>query len=225
MKGSIQPTKYTDVQSELYERPALTEEEKEVVDKKQKALDELLSTKHLAKYKLEVMFGDDRSMHRPFSGSISFWESGSKLHGGGDSKLYVCDSVVPGREARGCGAFIPDSANGLNFIVCPKCNTMWRNEEIVGEIWFRLTMHKWAEVLLKWFQRLEHNADIRLKYARKDIRSVAEREQDHQMGGELLEKARDPESRATAIYPLANIIKDTAAGADLYGRILAFLSA
>ena len=220
---SIKPTPY--IPEELIEQPALTEAEKAAVVAKSKALDELLSLKNLAKYKLEVMFGGERSMHRPFDGALSFWESGSKLHGGGDSKLYICDSIIDGRGGRGCGAFIPDSANGLNFIACPKCNTLWRNEEIVGEIWFRLTMQKWAEVLLKWFQRMDHNADIRIKYARTDIRSVARAEQERQRGGELLAKARDPEVRATAIYPLANVIKDTAAGADLYSRILAFLSA
>jgi len=86
-------------------------------------------------------------------------------------------------------------------------------------------MTKWADVLLSWFLRLGLDADIRIKYARDDIRSVAMREQEKQMRGELLTAARSDERRSTSIYPLNRIIKDTAAGAGLHGRILAFLKA
>lgn len=207
--------------------PAKNEEEARAAEGKRKALDELLAERNLAKYKLEVTFNNERSIHKPFGGLVTWWESGSKLHGGGDCKLYVCDNNAdyPRLEGKGCGGFLPDSSNGLNFIVCPSCGVMWKNEEVVGEVWYRLTIQKWADVLLRWFSRLEHNSDIRIKYARDDIRTAAMNEQARNRGGELLAKVRDPERRASSIYPLAHIIRDTSAGADLRGRILAYLQA
>jgi len=224
MPADVQRTRWQD---ELTATPAKSEEEHVNAQEQRRLYDQLLQERGLAKYKLEVTFTNERSMHRPFGGTVTWWESGTKLHGGGDSKLYVCDnnSSFPHLERRGCGAMLPDSANGLNFIVCPRCGVMWRNEEVVGEVWYKLTMQKWADVMLRWFTRLEHNADIRIKYARDDIRTAAMLEQERNRGGELLRKVRDPERRASSTYPLANIIRDTSAGADLRGRILAYLQA
>lgn len=209
--------------SELIASPAIAPEEMAKVEEKIKALDKLLGQKKLAKYKLEVMFGEDRSHSRPFAGVVTWWESGNKLHGGGDSKLYLC----PGQDrvGNGCSAWLPDSCNGLNFIVCPECKSLWRSEEVFGEVFYRLPMQKWADVLLSWFLKLGLNADIRIKYAREDIRGAALREQEKRMDGELLSQARSFDKRSTAIYTLANIIRDTSAGADLHARILAFLKA
>jgi hypothetical protein len=228
MPAGVKPVPWVDdTTAELYASPAISQHEAAIIAEKMKALDKLLAEKNLAKYKLEVTFDDERSMHRPFGGTMTWWESGNKLHGGGDSKLYLCDcnADYPQFEGKGCGAFLPDSANGLNFIVCPTCGVMWKNEEVVGEIWFRLPMQKWADVILRWFLRLEMNSDIRIKYARDDIRSAAFLEQERDRGGELLRQARDPERRSSSTYPLANIIRDTSAGAELRGRILAYLQA
>lgn len=227
MPARVDPVPFQDVTSELYATPIISPAEKAVLVEKMKAVDALLKEKNLAKYKLEVMFDGERSVHKPFGGAVTWWESGNKLHGGGDSKLYLCDNNAsyPQLEGRGCKGLLPDSSNGLNFIVCPKCGVMWKNEEVVGEVWYRLTMQKWADVLTYWFTRLELNADIRVKYSRDDIRSAAAQEQERNRGGEALFKARDPERRSSSIYPLANIIRDTAAGADLRGRILAYLQA
>jgi hypothetical protein len=227
MPAGIHETPWVAPDAEFMATPATSEAERQVAEEKRRLLDTLLQERGLAKYKLEVTFNNERSVHRAFGGTVTWWESAAKLHGGGDSKLYVCDNNngFPHLNGRGCGAFLPDSANGLNFIVCPACGNMWRNEEVVGEVWYRLPMQKWADVLLRWFTRLECNADIRIKYARDDIRTAAALEQERQRGGELLSRVRDPQRRASSIYPLASIIKDTSAGADLRGRILAFLQA
>lgn len=212
-----------DASAELLASPAVTPEELAVVQEKIQALDKLLGEQKLAKYKLEVMFGEERSMHKPFPGVVTWWESGNKLHGGGDSKMYIC----AGKERAGtdCEGFIPDTCNGLNFIVCPHCKSLWRGEEIYGEVFYRLSMQRWADVLLSWFLKLGLNSDIRIKYARDDIRRAVLHEQEKKMQGELLEKARSFERRSVSIYSLANIIKDTSAGAGLHQRILAFLKA
>lgn len=214
---------YSDVQAELTETPAFTEEEQAAVKDRMLALDKLLGEKQLAKYKLEVMFQHERSVIHPFPGVVSFWESGTKLHGGGDSKLYMCPAKDLGKGD--CEGFIPDTANGLNFIVCPSCKSLWRSEEVHGEVFYRLPVQKWAEVLLKWYIKLDLNADIRIKYSKNDIRAAALVEQEAQRMGEVLTKARSSDRRMVYTYPLKNIIRDTSAGADLYGRILAFLKA
>lgn len=196
-------------------------EELEAVQAKMKALDSLLVTKQHAKYKLELFFSRARSNTIPTPGILSFWESGSKFHGGGDAKLYICPGKDSGRN--GCEAFIPDSANASSFLWCPKCGLRWPGAAVIGERIARLSMQKWSEVLLYYFVRLEHNADVYVKHSLDDIRTVAMVEQARQRGGEHLAKVRG--KRARSIYPLRHIIADTANGADLYGRFRAFLTA
>lgn len=167
-----------------------------------------------AKYKIDLLLGRDFSLRKPSTGVISWWESGRALHGDGDTKLYLCP---------GCETMIHSTAQGHDSAVCRKCGKVWPSGDLVGEMLYRLETQKWSEVLLKWFLKLEMQADIRIIYPPDDIRSMAAREQDRQMGGEILERGR--ERRATRVYPLRNIIKDTSAGADLQGRFLAFLRA
>jgi hypothetical protein len=201
---------------------AISPAEADSIKKRQEAIDKLLSEKGLAKYKLELLFTGARSVHKPFPGIVTWWESGSKFHGGGDSKLYQC----PGKHLGGdCESFIPDSANGLNYIVCPACGRMWKNEQVIGEVYYNMPMQKWADVVTTWFQKLQMNADIRIKYARDDIREAARLEQDRQLHGDILEQVRSEDRRSVSVYPLANIIKDTSNGADLRERILAYLRA
>lgn len=210
-------------QPEVHISEKLTAEELATVEEKIKVLDKLLAKKVTAKYKLEVMFGEDRSFHKPFPGMITWWDSGSKLHGGGDSKLYLCPQRM--LKLGTCERFINDAMSGPQFVVCVGCGTRWRHEQLIGETFCRLDMPKWAEALELWFRRLDLDADIRIKYARQDIRTAARLEQERNRGGELLMKARDPNVRATAVYPLGNLIKDMSAGASIRQRLLAFLKA
>jgi hypothetical protein len=222
MGGKVEQTPFAG--SEIFSHASpLDAEEAHAIEEKQAALDKFLSEQGLAKYKLEVMFTAARSIQRPFPGILTWWESGSKFHGGGDSKLYMCPSKHLKRGT--CEAFIPDRANGLSYIVCPTCGQLWKNEQVIGEIIFNLPMQKWADVIVNWLQKLGLNADIRIKYARDDIRDAARKEQDRQLGGEVLEKARGGERRSVSVYPLANLVRDTSNGADLRGRILAYLQA
>jgi len=217
------------VPAELLRAPDLqmSEEERLRVVAAEEALDKLLGEQGLAKYKLEVMFSHRHSLRNATPGVVTWWESGNKLHGGGDSKLYLCENNAdfPQLAGKGCGKFIPDSSNGLEFVVCPRCMTLWRPPALVGEIFYRLPVDKWADVLLDWFVRLESRTDIRVKYGRMSVRDAQTRETEKNLRGELLNKARSIEQRSCTSYPLRNILKDTNAGADLRGRLLAFLKA
>ena len=203
------------------------EEEREKLKQRKEELDKLLEEKDLAKYKLEVMFSHRHTGRAPTPGTVTWWESATKLHGGGDAKLYMCDngSDFPELEGTGCKGVIPDNASGLNFVVCPHCGKLWKPEQMVGEVFYRLPLEKWADVLLAWYQKLEMRADIRIKYARMSVRDAQRQEEERGLRGELLNKARSIEQRSVYIYPLKNIIRDTSAGADLRGRILAMLKA
>jgi len=84
-----------------------------------------------------------------------------------------------------------------------------------------LTDRDWTRLTLKYYLRLELSADIYIKYHPSDIRSAAQKEQERQQFGEQLDVVRS--KRASKIYPLRNIIKDTSAGAALEDRIFAFI--
>jgi hypothetical protein len=199
---------------DLDKAPTLTEEELHILKEKQKALDKLLKEKQRAKYKIELFFGSQYRTNQHYPGAVSLWLSGSKLHGGGDEKIYLCPK---------CGGFILPSAQGYGHLVCAKCGKVATGNEAIGEILLRLTTQNWAGIIYKWFRKLEFNADIYVKRPRLDLRTAATLEQARQIGGEKLAAARL--KREIFIYPLYNIIKDTAGGADLPTRFKALLSA
>lgn len=201
--------------------PELTEQELETLKKRQIAFDKLLQQENKAKYKIEVLFAHTRRAHGHSAGALSIWESGTKLHGGGDTKLYWC----PGKELKvsDCTGIIPDASQGYGHLVCPDCKRVWQGEQVFGEIFYRLDAEKWSIVLLKHYIRLGHNADIYLKYPKHDLRVASGLEQAKQLMGEKLAKVR--KDRLQYIYPLAHIIKDVSAGSDLQKRFRAFLTA
>lgn len=199
----------------------ITPEDKHTIESRIQLLDKELADQGIAKYKLDLQLASGFSLRAPSAGIVSFWESGRKFHGGGDAKMYLC----PGKELgiSTCEAFIPDTGQGYGLGICPTCGTGWKSKQLIGEIAYRVTPQKWAEILMHWYLKLDLNADIRIKYPPDDIRSIALKEQNKQMKGDLLQPGR--RRRAVRIYPLRNIIKDTSAGSDLYARILAFVTA
>jgi len=202
----------------------LTSDEKEAYMRRAGELWKQLSDKKVvAKYKLELMFGKARSNNNATPGMLNFWLNGSKFHGGGDEKLYLC----PGASLKksDCAALLQESYNVTEGVVCPACGTIWRHEQVIGELLFNLPMRKWADVLYRYFSLCDYNCDIYLKHAPNDIRSVslAQVERATWKGTQALGSVRD--KRARHIYPLRNIIKDTSAGADLLSRLHAFLVA
>ena len=204
----------------LEHAPLLTEEEAGNLKKKMEALDTLLATQQLAKYKIEILFSHERGGHKPYPGGISLWESGNQLHGGGDTKVYECPSEHLGRGL--CAGIIGGSSQGYGHLVCPICQHVWKDTEVSGERLARLTTQNWAILLYQYYVRVGHNADLYMKYMPRDLRKASDLEQVKQQMGEHLNKVRG--SRRLAIYPLKNIVKDVSAGADIVRRFQAFLS-
>ena len=84
-------------------------------------------------------------------------------------------------------------------------------------VFFRLSADKAASVLEQWWYRLGSNADIYMKYSPFDVR-VKMMQDAHGV-----RKAR--ELKGMTIYPLENILKDTANGASVHSRFRALILA
>lgn len=171
--------------------------------------------KILAKYKIEVLFGPGRKTQGPNPVRIMCWESGKKLHGGGDESMFFCkDGTVENGE--GCWNPIPPDQvkNGLAF--CVHCDRTINADKLALQKEGRVTTQMLAEELVNLFRKLGSNADIYCKYNKDDIHYISMERH----------KGRDVARRLMGlhIYPLANIIKDTSAGADLGKRFFAFLT-
>lgn len=184
----------------------------------------------VARYLIEVLFGVRHHVHGLAYGSITLWERGAHFNGGGDSAVYMC----PGKSKNinECSAIITESANksipvkgaeDVRFIMCPKCRVIWRSSELIGGSFYRLPLQQWANVVYSLFLRMAMDADIRVKYSYEDIRVAAEKEQNKELRGDVLERVRSPERRRARLYPLRNIIVDVNRGATLYNRLLSFL--
>jgi hypothetical protein len=197
----------------------MLEEEKDTLEKRKRALDELLRQECVAKYKIEIMFSYLRSTTQPSAGALYIWESGSKLHGGGDAKVYFCPGAHLKRS--GCSAVIPFDNSNYGHNLCPKCGTVWKSDQVIGEIVGRWHMQEWARKVTDYFVALGHNADIYIKQPKQDIRKAAALEQERQMHGDRLEVSR--RAMVRYIYPLRRVLQDTQAGNDLYARFYAFL--
>lgn len=218
-------SEFREVADGLYASPRVSKEAAEAVKRQLEKLGQQSSDDIKAKYKIEILFGTKHTVRGLAYGILTIWENGTKLHGGGDSSLFVC----PGKylKVNECEDIIPDSATGLSVVVCPSCGVMWKRESLISEQFYRLPIQRWADVVMHWFIKTGMDADIRLKYTYRyknmDIRGVSEVEQDRQLQGDLLNPIRDEKRRTSKIYPLKNIIKDTSAGASLYTRILSFV--
>lgn len=187
-----------------------------------------------AKYKIQIWFTSQRTSKKATAFTLSAWESGKRLHGGGDEMMFMCrrqraagkvtpkDVVAVGgtREATpvGCGGLI---SGGLAIpngdIICPHCHTKHKTEHIGDSIYYNMTMDRASHMLGQWWYHLGGDADIYMKCRADDPRT---RLMAQTMG---FKKAR--QRKGLTIYPLAHIIKDTSAGQTLEGAFKAFLTA
>lgn len=166
-----------------------------------------------AKYKIEVLFGKDRTMQGPNTVVVKLWESGRRLNGGGDDLAFWCLNEA---GDQGCGRIITSNYIRGGVAYCPHCKRGINAEKLVDGRVGSWSTKNLSVVLEQLFRELESNADIYLKYHRFDARYLA------------MEKAKGPEVakrlKGMHIYPLKNILRDTAHGASLAGRIQAFLT-
>lgn len=169
-----------------------------------------------AGYKIEIFFGPKRTVNGPNAVCIQGFESGSRLDGGGDDLLYWCKDVRPGHN-EGCWGAIPGSWIQGGMAWCQHCDATVNSEYLTGQRFMNVTTQKLAEHVANIWRQLKMNADIYCKYDRDDIRyQICEKKVGSQDARRL---------RGLFIYPLANILKDTVAGATIEGRLAAFFKA
>jgi len=195
----------------------------------------------IAKYKIELHFGRKRSSTPSVAnaGCILIWESGRRLHGGGDEKMYWCGY-------KDCGKPMSSDNFGYMHTVCPTCkrelfldpegkkehvdylknahqplNNIERLPFVVGERLFRLSNEKVADLLVKTYHELGDCADIYVKYHPLDVRyDPVHASVD---AADKLTNVRI--RRVPLIYTWKNVLHDTLAGADLHQRFVAMLRA
>lgn len=183
-------------------------------DEKEVVVDPVLH----AKYKIEVTFTHKRTTKGKNQVGIQVWESGKRFHGGGDQLMFVCTDTTEKdpQKAQGCGGFIyaDNIHNGIAF--CTHCKRSVVASKLGQLYYMNEPMQRIAERLTELFYKLEAKADILLKFHKSDIRYIA------------MERAKGPDVarrlKGMAIYPLRNIIKDTAHGADLTKRFKTFIT-
>ena len=218
--GSTQATQF----QRLDDVPSLTDEEHDIIKKRMEALDKLLREDGKAKFKIELFLGStEQSRIKPIPGLLSFYQSGKKAHGGGDSKIYICPGAHLKRND--CSSRIPAESTGFGFLVCPRCGITWEGTQVIGEIFSRNVMKTWANTIYKYFRVLDMNADIVFKHGVDPIRKITEAVISNEKGRVAInnDKLTGLRRRVTHIYPLANIIKDISSGANLQKRLEAFL--
>lgn len=191
------------------------------------------------RYKIEIHFGKDRTSHGLCSLCLTIWESGLRLHGGGDEKMYWCGY-------QDCRKPLAVSNFGYAHVVCPACQReqflddktkgehikyLIRENQRVGDLdklptvqgekFCKLYPPTIADLLVATFNELGRDADLYLKYSPLDMRYEGKNETVADL--KRLELARI--KREPVIYPLSRIIKDLNAGGDLKARFLAMITA
>ena len=218
----------------------------EGLDLMRKFLDESAAArKKQARYKIELMFGSGRTPLGQPNGNpavISVYESGRRLHGGGDEMAYWClmrdkgakmrttfvpSEVSPSGKTVGCGKIITSDfiQQGVQIVggkqvtrrtaICPHCALQWDASMLTGQICGRWSTGRLAKKLVSLWELAGGDADIYLKYHHRDIRYVS---MERQHGTEVARKLR-----GAVIYPLQNIVVDVANGASLENRFYVFL--
>jgi hypothetical protein len=193
-----------------------------------------------ADYRIELMFSKHRSSlpNKPSPFAMLIWESGKRLHGGGDQKMYWC-GYDDCHKPISCDNF------GFYHVVCPACHRelfLDKNSKrdhikslkkdnqplmdidkiplVVGEMFYNMTPPNIADLLVKTWYALGSNADVYFKWSPLEVRYDAKFETTKTIDN--LNNVRV--KREPAIYTLKRILDDVNAGADLRGRFLAFLT-
>lgn len=175
--------------------------------------------KDKAKYKLEVSFTETRSAHQAYAGMLFAWVNEGFDSGGGDEGIHFCPAKLD--TGRVCAYPIEHAFISKGVALCPECKQTTKPRDLVGQVFFRLRTQQWVEVLVKYYKRLDENADIRLCTMDGDLHGATER----LMAGNPDNIRQHRRNRDWVIYPHENIVRDMLSGASLEGRIRAFLEA
>lgn len=187
-----------------------------------------------ARWKIQIWIKSDRSVYKPLTFSLAVWESGKRLHGGGDESTFICrrnpsapkpkappfgalgrSSFKAEASPNGCDNIIPGELAVGGFVVCPHCGMRWDTEHIADSLFYRVPVERAATIITDWFHRLGSDCDIYVKFRAEDVRTkMMARDYGVHIAKQL---------KGLVIYPLWRIIDDTAGGASLENRFKTLL--
>lgn len=196
----------------------------ELEEQLQATMKKILPPEDKAQFLLEVVFNEERSIHKPFAGFVMAWTNGGFAHGGGDEKLYFCPAKVErDGQTKICAAPMPPNLIRHGVGICLACRQPSSDRKFIGEVFFKLPMQHWVTVLTRYYARLGGNADLAISIMRGDLQKAAYEEQGRELRGDKLEDVRG--KREIVRYSLKSIIRDTSGGATLESAFNAFLRA
>lgn len=186
-----------------------------------------------ADYKIQIWFRRNRNLWDLNDYTLQAWESGKRLHGGGDELMRICRRLpnapkpldmdvmgMPNKEIAaqgGCGRFIPGGLVAFGRVACPHCQMQHKAEHIATSMFYRTSMTRAAQIIEEWWHRLDGRASLYAKYHPADPRSAAmQTEHGYRMA---------MEKKGLTVYTLQSIIKDTSTGRSIESAFRAFLTA
>lgn len=217
----VQPTHHT--AGQLPDESLIPERDKEIIARRQEALEKMFATTNRGKYKICLAMVDN--LHRKtqplWRGMITFYENGRKLvDGGNDRGIYLCPGRLLG--VNDCYSIIPAYANKNDELICAKCGNTWKGEQVIGHTASNSSLSRWAQILTAHItQRLEDSADIVVILHPPGVREVTRQEMDRVHHGDKIFKFERQARRHE--YFNEDLRRDMAAGARMVDRIYAFL--
>lgn len=212
----------TIVPREIYDMTTIDPElTPEIEEKLQTILSAFDPRESKAQFKLEAFLLGGPRKTVDVKGLFSFYTNGGFLNGGGDAGVYLCPQVIePGKH---CYAPIDAQFITAGKAVCTACRRVTDAKELVGQLVVTAPISRWAQLMVRFFYALNCSADVVLNVERQSLRRATQEELERHRGGERY--AAVARERECIVYPLANIIQDTASGAGLETRFRAFLEA
>lgn len=186
-----------------------------------------------ADYKIQIWFRRNRSLWGLNDYTLSFWESGKRLHGGGDELMRICKrlpgapkprrpdvlavSDMKAANAGGCGKLIPGGLVSLGRVQCPHCQMLHVSEHIATSIFNRTDMQRASEILAYWWHQLDGRAMLYAKYSPDDPRTLAM--------ADLHGFKMASERKGLTVYTLERIRQDISTGRSIESAFKAFVTA
>jgi hypothetical protein len=187
------------------QRERILEEEREGRHKEKKRHE-------MADFRIEVLFGSNRSSRKICNAKIRVWESGKRLTGDGDVSMHFCANphcVKP---------FSAEYFTG-DWVTCPHCHKTCLREQTVTALGpFRREMWEVRALIIQLFETLRANVDIVSVWWKDDIRILdGAKHMDQYKEFELKDYER-------VVYPHWRIIDDITRGDASFDSLLrAFL--
>jgi hypothetical protein len=176
-----------------------------------------------AKYKIEIFFTDERSMHHDYRGVIKCWERG----GGADTSIYFCpkcynvltkDVIGPMYTYKG------KPCKEYYGAVCAKCGRQFDGTQLVDMVSYRCSTARWVDVIEFFYQRLGGDVDFYLKHQLEKMFSPLQEYHDRPNYRNARGVAHTVISKSRLLLPRDAIVKESMV-TPVRSIIRAFISA